>query len=184
VPNRSRTRAPDGPTSNSARFGEQIHHHPGLFRADREVHGAADGGDRLRVAGVPVGQIAVHGHLERAEHADVEVTTAHHAERVRLVEVRGARQLGHRDLAGVDEVRIDRIAGHRRPHAKQPVLGVQDDILSRVEMVGDQCGGADPEVHVGAVGNVGGDALRERDAVEAHRADAHARSPIATTRST
>ena len=39
-------------------LGEQRHHHEHLLGADGEVHRAADGRDRVRGAGVPVGQVA------------------------------------------------------------------------------------------------------------------------------
>src|ERR1035437_1058252 len=66
---------------------EQFHDHENLLRADREVHGATDRGNRVLAAGVPVGQVAGCRHLERAKHADVEVATTHHPERVGLVEI-------------------------------------------------------------------------------------------------
>ena len=72
-------------------LGEQRHHHEDLLGADGEVHRPADGGDRVRRAGVPVGQVAAGGDLEGAEHADVEVAAAHHREGVGVVEVRRAR---------------------------------------------------------------------------------------------
>src|SRR5262245_36342949 len=67
-------------------LGEQVHHHEDVLGADRQIHRPADGGDRVGGAGVPVGQIAVCADLESAHHAHVEVTAAHHRERVGVVE--------------------------------------------------------------------------------------------------
>ena len=46
-------------------LGEQRHHHEDALRADRQVHRAADGRDRVGRAGVPVGQVTACGDLER-----------------------------------------------------------------------------------------------------------------------
>ena len=78
-----------------------------------------------------------------------------------MVEVRRAGQLGHRDLAGVGEVRVDLVALRRGPHAEHAVLRVQD--AGRVagfvgrQVVGDLGGLADAEVDVGARGDVAAD---------------------------
>ena len=71
------------------------------------IHGAAYRGDCVGSAGVPVRQVAGKRHLEGAEYADVEVPAAHHGEGVGVIEVGRAWRLGDRDLAGVDQVRID-----------------------------------------------------------------------------
>jgi hypothetical protein len=77
------------------------------------------------------------------------VAAAHHRERVRLMKVRGPGQLGDRDLARIDQVRIDvRPVGHRT-HPEHAVLGVQHDPAARAEVVGDRGRLADPEVDVG-----------------------------------
>jgi hypothetical protein len=81
-----------------------LHHHEGLLRADGQVHRAAHCGDRVGRAVGPVGQVTVGCHLERAEHAEVEVAAAHHREAVGVVEERRARPQRHRLLAGVGEV--------------------------------------------------------------------------------
>src|SRR3984957_7525526 len=109
-----------------ALLGEQRHHHVDVLGAGRQVHGAADGGDVVRLARVPVGQVAVGGDLVGAEHADVEVSAAHHREGVGVVEVGRARQLGHRDLARVGQVRVDVVAVLGGAHAEHAVLCVQD----------------------------------------------------------
>ena len=94
-----------------------------------EVHRPADGGDRVRRARVPVGEVAVHRDLEGAEHADVEMAAAHHREGVGVVEVRRPGQLGDRDLAGVDQVGVDRVAVRLGSDAEHAVLGVEDHPL-------------------------------------------------------
>jgi len=55
-----------------------LHHHEHPFRPDGEIHRAADSRDRVGRAGVPVGEIAVGRDLKAAEHADVEMSAAHH----------------------------------------------------------------------------------------------------------
>ena len=131
--------------------GPVFHHHVDRFRADRQVHRAADRRNRVRAAGVPVREVACDRHLERAQHAAVEVPAAHHRERIGVVEVRCAGQRGHRLLAGVDEIGVLGAGLGCRTHAEQPVLRVQDDLAIARQMVGDQCRQADAEVHVGAV---------------------------------
>jgi len=106
-------------------FREQAHHDEHRFGADGEIHRPTDCGNRLRRAGVPVGQVAALGDLERAEHADVEMAAAHHRERIGVMKVRGAGQLGHGDLAGVDQVRIDLLRASGGTHVEHAVLGVQ-----------------------------------------------------------
>ena len=94
-------------------LGEQVGHDVDVLGADREVHRAADGRDRAGRAGATSWRGRRDSrHLERAEHADVEVSAAHHRERVGVVEVRGAGQLGDGLLAGVDEVGVD-VRRHR-----------------------------------------------------------------------
>lgn len=86
--------------------GEERHHYEDVLRSDREIHRAADGGDRIRLTRVPVGEVSSQGDLEGTEHADVEVAPAHHGEGVGVVEVGGSWGLDDGNLAGVDEVRV------------------------------------------------------------------------------
>ena len=100
-------------------------------------------------SGAPVCQLArspVAETWNAPEHAEVEVAAAHHGERVGVVEVRRARQLGDGDLAGVDQVGIHRVAVRLRSHAEHAVLGVQHDAGGRVEVVGHLGRLADAEV--------------------------------------
>ena len=75
-----------------------------------------------------------------------------------MVEEGAAGQLGHGLLAGVDQVVVLFALGRRRTHAQHAVLGVQDDFAVGRQVVGDQGRQADTQVHVGAFGNVAGDA--------------------------
>jgi hypothetical protein len=147
--------------------GQQGHHHEGLPGADGEVHRAADGGDVAGLPGVPVGQVAGGRDLVGAEHADVQMAAAHHRERVGVMEVRRARQLGHRELARVDQVRIDLVAQRLGAHAEHAVLGVQHDAAVRRQMVGDRGRQADAEVD-------------ERTGRDVRRDDARQRVPVDT----
>ena len=94
-------------------------------------------------------------HLERAEHGDVDVAAADHGEARRAVEVRRARQRGHRLLGGVDQVGVDVVrapgAGRRRggrsryggtprvvaEHARDEVRDADAEVddLARAELV-------------------------------------------------
>jgi hypothetical protein len=131
-----------------------VHHHEHLLGADRQVHRAADGGNRIRRAGVPVGQVALGRHLEGAQHADVEVAAAHHRERIGMVEVGAAGQQRHRLLAGVDQVFVFLAGRRRRAHAEQAVLAVQEDFAVGRQVVRHLGRQADAEVDVGAFGDV------------------------------
>jgi len=89
-----------------------------------------------------------------AEHAHVEVSAAHHRERVRVVEVRRPRQLGYQDLAGVRQVRVDLVVLGRGAFVEHAVLGVQHHSGALGQVVGDQIGLADPDVHIRPVRDV------------------------------
>ena len=62
-----------------ALLGEVLHHHQHLLRAHREVHRAADRGNRVGAAGMPVGEVARDRDLERAEDGEIEMPAADHA---------------------------------------------------------------------------------------------------------
>ena len=84
--------------------------------------------------------------LQRAEHGDVDVTAADHREALRAVEVRGARERGHRPLGGVDQVGVELVLARARADAEQAVLGVQEDARVGAEEARDQVRDADAEV--------------------------------------
>ncbi|MCY1378771.1 hypothetical protein D9M69_664340 [compost metagenome] len=115
-----------------------LHHHEDALGADGQVHCAADGGDGVLRAGVPVGQVTVGGDLEGAQHADVQMAAAHHAEGVGVVEKRCARFQADRFLAGVDHVPVLFAGLGAGPAAEHAVLAVQEDVLVRRQVVGHQ----------------------------------------------
>ncbi len=115
---------------------------------------SADRGDRIRRTGVPVGEVARSRDLEGAEHAEIEMAAADHAERVGVMEVGAAGEERHRLLAGVDQVFVLLARGRARADAEHAVLAVQDDLAALGQVVGDERRQPDAEVHVGALGNV------------------------------
>ncbi len=157
-----------------------LHHHPNVLRTDRKIHRPAHGGDRI-AAGVPVGEIAGHGHLECAEHRDVEVSAAHHRERIGVVEVRPAGQQGHGFFPGIDEVRVFLARRRRRAHAEDSVLAVEEYLPVLRQVVADERRHADAQIHVRALRDVLRDAPGDLVAGEfrvAHRPVAAARPDI------
>ena len=143
-----------------------------------------DGRDGIGFAGMPVGQIAGHGHLEGAQDADVQMAAAHHRERVGVMKVGRAWQLGHRHLARVDQVGIDVVAVRLGTHAEHAVLGVQHDTTARRKVVGDPGRQADAEVDERAVRDVRRDDARQRVPVDAGQRAHHLPPDIARLRST
>ena len=131
-------------------LANRCHHHEHALRADGQIHRAADRGNGVRRAGVPVGQIPALTDLECAEDTDVEMAAAHHREGVGVVEVRRARGLGDGDLARVGQIRVDGVADGFAAHAEHAVLGVQHHICFGRQVVGDGGGLADTEVDVRA----------------------------------
>ena len=83
-----------------------LHRDDHALGAGDQIHGAAHALHHL-AGNHPVGEIALLVDLQRAEHGQVDVAAAHHRERVGAAEVRAARQLGDRLLAGVDQIGID-----------------------------------------------------------------------------
>jgi len=106
------------------------------------------------------GEVAVLGDLVGAQYAHVEVAAAHHGEGVGVVEVSRPRQLDHRDLAGVDQIRVD-LADRLPARVEHAVLGVQDHPGFGGEVVADRSRLPDAEVHVRPDRNVRGDRLRD-----------------------
>jgi len=133
----------------AAVFGEPGHHDEDRLGSDGEVHRAADRRDRVRCSGMPAGQVAGPGDLERPQDTDIEMAAAHHGEGVGVMEVLGAGQLGHGDLAGVGQVGVDLVTDRGRTHSEHAVLGVQHDAAGGSEVVGDRGRLPDPEVDVG-----------------------------------
>jgi tripartite-type tricarboxylate transporter receptor subunit TctC len=164
---------------------EVLHHHQHLLCSRGEIHRAADCRNRVRAAGVPVGEVARRRDLEGAEHREVEVPAADHAERVGMVEIGAAREQGDRLLAGVDQVLVLLPGGGLRPDAEHAVLAVQDDLAPLGKVVGDQRRQADAEVDVRAFGDVARHARRHLVAIELfHHAAFFSEEPIFTMRFT
>jgi hypothetical protein len=107
-------------------FGRVVHQKPNALGAGREVHGAADGW-HVVVGLRPIGEIAVAGDLECAEHAKVEMAAADEGEAVGVMHVRTAGTQRDVFLAGVDQPAIDLVRLRRRAHADDAVLRMDDD---------------------------------------------------------
>ena len=181
------------------RSGEQIRHDVDLLRPDSKVHGTADRGNGVCRTRRPIGEVAALRHLKGTEDAHVKVTAAHHRKRISVVEVRSTQLLGHRLLAGVDEVGIDTAQLWFRPHTEHSVLRVEDHFDSLWQEIRDTGGGADAQVHDCPLGDVtcnpGGELVPADSCGHAAPPSAvadptnrpfrsQARSPTATTRST
>ena len=95
--------------------------------AGDQVHRAAHALDHL-AGDHPVGEVAVRGHLHRAQDRAVDVAAADHRERLGRREVGAARQLGDRLLAGVDQVGILLALVRERADAEHAVLRLQHDV--------------------------------------------------------
>ena len=84
--------------------------------------------------------IAFFVHFHRAEHAQIDVPAANHGKRIGAREIRGAGHLGHRFLAGIDQVGIFFAFDRIRPDAEHSVLRLQHDFHARRHMIGDSVG--------------------------------------------
>jgi len=96
------------------------------------------------------------------------VAAADHCERIVAAEITGAGARGHGLLAGVDQVGVDFVLGRERADAEQAVLRLQPHVHPLGNVVGDQGRQADAQVHVGAVGQFAGGALRHLVAGPGH----------------
>ena len=142
-------------------LGQMFHHHQRAPGADRQVHRASHGRNRIRRTGVPVGKVAGDRHLECAQHAEVEVPATHHRKRVRVVEIGAAGQQRDRLLAGIDQVPVFLAFGRRRTHAENAVLALQEHLAVDRQVVRHQGGQADAEVDIGPLWNVLRDPRRD-----------------------
>src|SRR6202012_3011487 len=96
-------------------------------------------------------EIAVLGHLHRAQDRQVDMAAVHHAERIRAGEKAGRGQLADGLLAGIDQVGIFLAFIGKRPHAEHAVLALQLHVDAGRDEVRDQRRNADAEVDVVAV---------------------------------
>jgi hypothetical protein len=79
------------------------------------------------------------------------MATPNHTERIRARKVRCARQFGYCFLAGVNQVGIFRAFQRKRPHAEHAVFGLEDHFHAVRNMVRNQGGNPDAQVHIKAV---------------------------------
>src|SRR5215813_12851777 len=86
-------------------LGRMLHHDHHLLDPGDEVHGAAHALDHL-ARDHPIGEVAVLSDLHRAEHREVDVSAAHHAEAVGTREIAGGRQLRDGLLPGIDKIGV------------------------------------------------------------------------------
>ncbi len=127
-------------------------------RTGHQVHRAAHAFDHF-AGDHPVREVALLVHFHRAEHAQVNVTAANHGERIGARKIRSAGKFADRFLAGVDEVSIFLPFDRVRSDAQHAVLTLQDDVHAGGNVVGDEGGQPDAEVHVEPVAQFAGDAL-------------------------
>ncbi len=137
--------------------GGVFHGHDHATCAGDEVHRAAHPLHHLP-RDHPVGEVAVLIDLQCAEHGHVDVSAAHHRERVGRAEVAAAGGLGHRFLARVDQIGVDIGLERIRADAEHAVLRVQRDVHAGGHVIGDERRHADAEVDVVAVAKFPGDA--------------------------
>ena len=136
-----------------------LHHDEDLLCAGSEIHRAADRRNGIRIAGVPIGEVAHARDLKRAQHGQIDMTAAHHRKGRHVIGDRGAGHEAHEFLAGIDDVGVVRSIRGRIGHADNAILAVQDDLTIRRQVLRDQRRHADAEIDVGAVGNVARDEL-------------------------
>ena len=125
-----------------------LHHHVDGLRRSRG-HRAADGGDRIGRAGVPVREVAVT-ETWNAPSTQMSRWPRASSRAIGMVEVSAAGQERHGLLAGVDEVGSSRpLSG--RAH-QQAVLAVQEDLAILRQEVSHDRRQADAEIHVAPSG--------------------------------
>ena len=86
--------------------------------------------------------------LHRAQHGEVDVAAANHAERQRRVEERRAGQDRHRLFAGVDQIGVLFAFVWVRAHAEDAVLALQRDGNAGRNVVRNQRRQPDAEIDV------------------------------------
>src|SRR5690606_35393715 len=133
--------------------GDMARQNVDVLRACHEIHGAADSGNRI-FASLPVGNVAILGHLERAQDRQVDMAATDHRKAVRMVEESRARYLRNRLLARIDEVEIFLALGRRLTEAENAVLAVIDHGTAFRHELRRHLRNADAEVHIGTIFNV------------------------------
>ncbi|MNT55726.1 hypothetical protein D3C72_1929820 [compost metagenome] len=86
------------------------------------------------------------GHLEGAQHSDVDVAAAHDGKGIDVVEDRRAFGKRYGLLAGIDEVAVGGFMVLQQAHAQDAVFAVQLNAARGVQPIGDQGWHADAQV--------------------------------------
>ncbi len=146
--------------------GGVLHHHPQPLCTDRKVHRAADLLHRFIGRARPVGDVAILGHLECAEHAKIQMPAARDGKTVGVMHIAAAGAQRHMRRAGIDQERIDLVRRRRGPDADHAVLGMEDHLAIDRHEVGDVRRNADAEIDQPAFGNIACRTLGNAVAIE------------------
>mmetsp|Transcript_48701 Transcript_48701/g.115947 ORF Transcript_48701/g.115947 Transcript_48701/m.115947 type:complete len:336 (-) Transcript_48701:360-1367(-) len=127
-----------------------LHDDEHLRVGGHEVHGSSHALDHLP-RNDPVGEVPVSRHLHGAQDGDIHLGPPDHTKGLRGGEQRGARQHGDGLLARVDDVRVHLTLFRIWSNAQQPVLALQLDPHSGLQVVADKRGHADAQVDIHAI---------------------------------
>ena len=135
-----------------------------MLGADAQIHGAAHTG-HLLAGDDPVGQIALGVHLKSAQEAGVHMAAADQAEVGGGVDEAAAESHGGGAAAGIHNVvgiivGVALLGGHTGGDDTQ--LSVDDHLNALRQIVGDQGGQADAQIHDVAVLQLFGAALGDK----------------------
>ncbi len=150
-----------------ALVGDVRHGDQNIRHAKGEVHRAADSGN-LFAGGAPVGEVAVGGDFERAEHGVVDVAAANHAERRGMIEEAGAGIQRDVLLAGVDQVAIFLARLGDLAHAEDAVFAVEEDVLAGRDVVRHQGRDTNAEIDVASLRQIARNAIGDSVSCERH----------------
>ena len=78
--------------------------------------------------------LSILGAMQVAQNGDIDVTAANHGERIRGIEIARRRQLRHRLLAGIDQIRVFISLERKRPGPQHAVLRLQHDEIGRAHV--------------------------------------------------
>src|SRR5258708_14603601 len=134
-----------------------LHGNEDALGAGHQVHRAAHAFEHFAGNG-PVRERSLFVDLQRAENREIDVATANHGKRIGGRKISSAWQLSDGFFARVDEVGIDFGFERIRANAEHAVFGLQDDVHSFRDVVGDKRGHADAEIDVVAIAEFEGDA--------------------------
>src|ERR1700739_2950397 len=79
---------------------------------------------------------------------------ANHEERVRVVDITAAGHESDRLFAGIYQIPVDLVCAGRRTDPENSLFAVQHDLATLRDEIGNHCRQPDPEVDIGAVGEV------------------------------